>query len=43
MSIYNSLANEMLYDIILGFETKFLTRLTNSVADIVLIIKIWLF
>lgn len=35
MSIHNSLANEMLYDIVLGFEMKSLTRLTESnfVAD----------
>lgn len=35
MSIHNSLANEMLYDIVLGFEMQSLTRLTESnfVAD----------
>lgn len=30
MSSHNSLANEMLYDIVLGFEMKPLTRLTES-------------
>lgn len=30
MSIHNSLANEMLHDIVLGFEIKSLTRLTES-------------